>query len=101
VNFDGDGGAYCEAVEARLAELKTMRYAEYLASPEWNLQRRTALRRAGGRCEACNRTGKLNVHHRTYERRGDEAADDLIVLCADCHGAVHWHGGAHRPRIRS
>jgi len=98
VEWEGDPTAYGEAIDARLEELRTMPYSDFLASPEWRLQRAATLRRAGGRCQACNKEKKLYVHHRTYERRGDEAADDLLALCFECHAAVHWHGGAHRPQ---
>ncbi len=74
---------------ARLAELKTMPYEEYLLTPEWQKKRWSALRWAGGRCEQCQSRYKLHVHHRTYERRGQEKMGDLMVLCADCHETEH------------
>jgi hypothetical protein len=43
-------------------------------------------RRAGGRCERCNkRTRYLEVHHLTYERFGRELLTDLQGLCKPCH----------------
>ncbi len=75
--------------EARLIELKTMPYKEYLTSPEWKNTRQTALQRSGFRCQLCNRPGELNVHHRTYERLGEERNSDLIVLCSACHKRHH------------
>jgi hypothetical protein len=87
-----------QAWDARLEALRTMRYPDYLQTPEWAERRRGALRRAGHACEACGGHGRLNVHHRTYERRGKEKIDDLRVLCDDCHVAVHTGGGSHRPR---
>lgn len=78
---------------ARLVELRTMPYREYLQTPEWQATRKDALRRAGYRCQVCGATGfKLNVHHNTYERRGEEYARDLIVLCYPCHNAHHDGG---------
>ncbi len=68
---------------------RTMPYPEYLQTPEWFAKRTAALRRASYRCQLCNRTGRLEVHHRTYARRGHEAPEDLIVLCNACHGAFH------------
>jgi 5-methylcytosine-specific restriction endonuclease McrA len=85
------------AFEARGEALKTMPYREYLRTPEWAERRRGALRRAGHTCETCGKDGALHVHHRTYERRGEENPDDLVVLCEDCHLAVHTSGGCHRP----
>jgi hypothetical protein len=90
------------AFEARGEALKTMPYGEYLRTSEWSERRRGALRRADYSCEACGGHGSgLHVHHRTYDRRGEEKPDDLIVLCEDCHLAVHTSGGSHRPaRLR-
>jgi hypothetical protein len=32
---------------------------------------------------------RLDVHHRTYERVGQEQLRDLIVLCRTCHSRYH------------
>ncbi len=79
-----------EARRERLHLLRTMPYIEYLQTPEWQTKRHGKLRSAGFRCELCN-TGNtvLDVHHRTYERRGNEYYKDLIVLCRDCHARFH------------
>jgi len=66
-----------------------MPYYEYLQTDEWKNTRKRALRRAGFKCELCNSDGELHVHHKTYERRGDEDNDDLIVLCKNCHAKFH------------
>jgi 5-methylcytosine-specific restriction endonuclease McrA len=74
----------------RLYELKTMPYREYLRSPEWKAKRERKLEQALGRCQVCNREDMtLEVHHRTYERRGNEWDEDLTVLCRDCHTNFH------------
>jgi len=69
----------------RIKELQSMSYAEYLQSSEWASKRAKALRFAQFRCQLCNSNEALNVHHRTYERRGHELLGDLTVLCQDCH----------------
>src|SRR3990167_785505 len=70
--------------------LETMPYREYLQTPEWQARRKRQLSSAGYRCQVCNTgTKRLNVHHRTYERRGRELFSDLIVLCEDCHALFH------------
>ena len=65
----------------------------YLRTNHWQHRRLMALRRAGWRCQVCNEEaskGKpLDVHHRTYERRGAEKAEDVIVLCRRCHELFH------------
>ncbi|HEX6796981.1 MAG TPA: HNH endonuclease [Ktedonobacterales bacterium] len=79
--------------DARLEQLRTMPYREYLKTPEWQDRRVKQLRRAGFRCQVCNASRtQLNVHHRTYERRGIEDFKDLIVLCSDCHALFHAQG---------
>lgn len=64
-------------------------YDLYLRSPLWGQKREGALRRDGYRCRLCNSPDNLNVHHRTYERRGYERLDDLTTLCRDCHAKHH------------
>lgn len=75
--------------EARIYELATMPYREYLQTPEWNEKRQAALKRAKFACQLCHGGGQLHVHHRTYERRGHELNSDIIVLCSSCHAKFH------------
>ncbi len=75
--------------EQRIQELRTMPYLDYLQTPEWAAKRQQILDRDGHRCRVCNSTEQLNVHHRTYERRGDEDLDDLTTLCQPCHEYFH------------
>ena len=89
----------------RRAALAAMPYPDYLLTREWRRRRSAALRRAGFRCQVCNAAGPiLDVHHRTYERRGAEDAGDLIVLCRLCHEKYHnvlkgGPAGAHPKRL--
>lgn len=69
--------------------MKKEDYQAYLQSEAWRIRRKWKLERAGFRCQVCNSDGELHVHHRTYERIGDEREDDLTVLCADCHAIFH------------
>ncbi len=64
-------------------------YEDYLQSDVWQRTRDLALEYYGERCCLCNSADNLNVHHRTYERRGNERLVDLIVLCRDCHASYH------------
>jgi len=74
----------------RLAELKAMPYKDYLRTPEWYRRRAVVLKFAAGRCQMCySDKGPLNVHHRTYERRGAELLSDTILLCESCHALFH------------
>lgn len=67
-------------------------YEDYLRSAKWQRKRRAALARAEHRCQVCSGRDRLNVHHRTYERLGDERPADLTVLCETCHEIFHRHG---------
>lgn len=68
--------------------LRFMTYAEYLQTDQWRATRDAAIARAGGQCALCDRTGlSLVVHHRSYERLGEELPEDLAVLHEECHEA--------------
>lgn len=73
----------------QIQKLKTMPYKEYLQSEHWQKFRKRALKYFGFKCQLCNAGGVLNVHHRTYERRGEEQYKDVIVLCSACHSRFH------------
>jgi 5-methylcytosine-specific restriction endonuclease McrA len=94
-------GAACGPVEPllvvdRAAQLARMSYRRYLRTPEWRQIRAAALLRAGNACALdASHTENLEVHHRTYERRGAELPTDLIVLCHACH--QHHHQALDRP----
>ena len=70
-------------------ELTSMPYGTaYLKTSHWQTMRRLALEHYGSTCVLCNQT-PVQVHHRTYDRRGRERLDDLIVLCDKCHREHH------------
>lgn len=73
-------------------QLRKMPYAAYLRTNHWRMARMRALNNSGHRCQVCNSSRGLDVHHRTYERRGSEWDGDLLVLCRDCHGTFHRTG---------
>jgi 5-methylcytosine-specific restriction endonuclease McrA len=76
--------------QARTAQLRKMPFAEYRMQPEWQARRTATLAKAGYRCQACGEGDvRLDVHHNTYERYGDESTFDLVVLCGQCHGLFH------------
>jgi hypothetical protein len=89
----------------RLAELRAMRYRDYLRTPEWRSTRAVALLRVGNACSLdVTHTEKLEVHHRTYERLGAELVTDLVVLCHACHQLHHQEQGLpgqgrHKDRL--
>lgn len=72
-------------------------YDAYMQSDEWRARREVAIRKAGERCQVCNRANRLEVHHRTYVRFGAEMEDDLTVLCHDCHDLYERSRRMRRP----
>jgi hypothetical protein len=67
-------------------------YSQYIASVAWAEKRMARLEIDGHKCQTCFHDGaqwRLEVHHKTYERLGDEDVQkDLITLCCDCHAAI-------------
>ncbi len=78
--------------QQRLEQLSTMPYLDYLRTPEWQERRKRILQRDSYHCQVCFSTEHLNVHHRTYERRGNENDGDLTTLCQGCHQVFHENG---------
>ncbi len=72
---------------------KCLPYHLYIDTQEWKSRANAARARADHRCQVCNSNKKrLDVHHRTYVRYGNEYNRDLIVLCCDCHSLFHRNG---------
>ena len=56
----------------------------------WPVARREALEHAGHKCEDCDATENLHVHHLVYRSLGGgHCAANLMVLCAPCHREHH------------
>lgn len=78
------------AQQAKTAQLRKMPFAEYWVQREWQARRTATLVRAGYRWQTCGDTEvRLDVHHNTYERYGDESSFDLVALCDRCHELFH------------
>ena len=89
-------GAIGRYVEARQRERRRAarkerqrEYRRYLKSAGWRRRRSTAVARSDGFCEDCGSRSDLDVHHRTYARKGAELPNDLVALCRRCHTARH------------
>jgi hypothetical protein len=61
------------------------RYNDHLNSEEWRELKREIIDERGAECERCGEEGVLYLHHKTYERLGEELPSDLELLCGDCH----------------
>lgn len=71
------------------------KYDDYLLTKHWRSKRKEIIAERSGVCQKCKikiPEGKMHVHHLTYERIGDELATDLMLLCEDCHNAIHRRG---------
>lgn len=82
-NVHGAADALCKMFGDR-----PVNYREYILSAAWREKAEAAKERAGQRCQVCNRPRgevMLDAHHRTYDRLGNEAPEDITVLCRDCH----------------
>ncbi|MFP4526623.1 MAG: HNH endonuclease [Bacteroidales bacterium] len=64
-------------------------YHGYLRTGLWQEKRKQKLEEAEHRCQLCNSSDGLQVHHRTYDNVFNERKSDLIVLCRDCHARFH------------
>lgn len=66
-------------------------YANYIASDAWREVKRRYLRSKLPKlcyvCETAN--GPFDLHHRTYKNLGNERLMDLVLVCRDCHDAIH------------
>ena len=62
-------------------------YEEYLLGYIW-LEKKSYFLKVFPKCEMC---GKLasTVHHKTYERVGNEKKTDIMALCKECHNKIH------------
>ncbi|ACZ43138.1 conserved hypothetical protein [Thermobaculum terrenum ATCC BAA-798] len=63
-----------------------------LTPAQWDEIRREAYARAGHRCTACGRRGRLEAHE-VWEYDDDRRIQrlvDVAALCHDCHMVVHW-----------
>lgn len=90
-----------KARNQRLADLGFESYDDYLASSRWNTLRMEACRLAEERCQLCNKSGVLHVHHRSYARLGtSQERKDLVVLCERCHEKFHGIAGSGGRRIK-
>ena len=51
---------------------KRWTYRGWISSKQWRRKRAKRIARAGFKCERCGRSGRLEVHHKTYDNLGQE-----------------------------
>ena len=65
-------------------------YRDYLKTDHWkNTRERYKQSKFKYKCIACGTDKKLNLHHKSYKRVGNERLTDLVWLCEECHLKVH------------
>lgn len=88
-----DAKPYPKAVQ--LAAHRSKPYRRKVASrKQWEALRAEK----GSACRVCKQTNPalLQLHHLVHrDDRGDDVADNLVPLCADCHRGVHLREPAH------
>ena len=67
-------------------------YQEYILSEAWAFMRRARLIEDKYKCCRCGFKRELQVHHKTYDRLGNEEMEDLETLCVRCHNDIHMEG---------
>jgi hypothetical protein len=67
----------------------TRNYREYLKTRHWEKVKHLYYMKNPRNCGMCESTAILNLHHKTYERIGNEKMGDLICLCSQCHHRFH------------
>lgn len=69
-----------------------MNLAHYLSSPHWRaVHERKYQKTKRYQCYCCPQRVRLQLHHVTYERLGEERMSDLQFVCGPCHEAIHGH----------
>jgi 5-methylcytosine-specific restriction endonuclease McrA len=63
----------------------------------FQLLRHSILRRDGWRCQSCGSRLGLEVHHITPRSQlGNDAEENLITLCWECHRRIHLNRDSPR-----
>ncbi len=62
-----------------------------LTPKDWDIVRKDAYARAGGRCCVCGRVARLEAHEKwSYnEEKALQKLEDVVALCHSCHEVVH------------
>ena len=79
------------------------RYQTELNSDKWKQFARNMRSLKGNFCNSCRMGNKVtNVHHVFYDpdrQPWEYAADEVVILCEDCHKRLHSHLNAFRKHV--
>jgi 5-methylcytosine-specific restriction endonuclease McrA len=78
--------------------MKRYRLNDYYKSQEWKRKRKAVFIRDNFLCQDCKIWKAEEVHHLHYRNLFNESLDDLISLCAPCHGKRHGIIKPHLPQ---
>lgn len=87
-----------DSARCLLSRPEGLGYKAYMQSPQWEVKRSQTVQGDGNRCRKCGRIGKLEVHHISYIRLGQERPEDLMTLCHDCHKVMDQRSGYGKGR---
>ena len=77
-----------------MSQSRPLDYEKYLRSAKWRNISAKMRKFANFTCDGCKdkfRPAELDVHHRNYDRLGNERPSDLRVLCHKCHSIADAH----------
>ena len=81
------------------------RYSQVIASPRWKRLRDKFIAKADNTCPRCgwkkerwDKSRTLELHHKTYERLGNEWDSDLELVCSRCHSIADIERGIRSRR---
>lgn len=81
------------------------KYYEVIASARWKKIRQRFINKANGTCPKCgwkkeswDKSRTLDLHHKTYERLGNERDSDLELVCSVCHAKADIDRAAKNRR---
>ena len=81
-----------ESRSKKLKEFGLFSYQQYLDSDEWATRKWIYELENTKRCVFCGSKDRVDLHHRSYDRLGNEADDDLMWLCRTHHQEYHDTG---------
>ena len=67
----------------------TPEYQNYLQSERWKHFCSWVKEKRNYTCEHCGSSERLQVHHKTYVRLGQELLSDVLCVCRECHETIH------------
>lgn len=79
--------------------IRDMDYHDFLQTPYWKAVAESVKQYHNYRCQLCNGTEGLSVHHKSYDIHGDELyhMKDLVCLCKKCHEKFHDIDNSNQP----